>query len=87
MYAAVHYNWDTMLHGRGGIQAVLAQNLGQKLDQSITKGGVTLKLHTAIVDENRTVILFTLDVGQRQDNEIWRVNEMTLKGTEEAEQL
>ncbi|WP_375103721.1 DUF4179 domain-containing protein [Paenibacillus sp. RS8] len=84
VYAAVHYNWDTMLHGRGGIQAVLAQNLGQKLDQSITKGGVTLKLHTAIVDENRTVILFTLDVGQRQDNEIWRVNEMTLKGTEGA---
>ncbi|WP_313637949.1 DUF4179 domain-containing protein [Paenibacillus sp.] len=82
VYAAVHYNWDTMLRGRGGIQAVLAKNLGQQLDQSVTKDGVTLKLHTAIVDENRTVILFTLDVGQRQDSETWRVNEMTLKGTE-----
>lgn len=81
VYAAVHYNWDTMLRERGGIQAALAQNLGQKLDQSVTKDGVTLKLHTAIVDENRTVILFTLDVGQRQDSETWRVTEMTLKGT------
>ncbi|WP_405174843.1 DUF4179 domain-containing protein [Paenibacillus sp. FSL H8-0261] len=82
VYAAVHYNWDTMLREKGGIQAALAQNLGQKLDQSVTKDGVTLKLHTAIVDENRTVILFTLDVGQRQDSETWRVTEMTLKGTE-----
>lgn len=81
VYAAVHYNWDTMLRERGGIQAALTQNLGQQLDQSVTKDGVTLKLHTAIVDENRTVILFTLDVGQRQDSETWRVTEMTLKGT------
>ncbi|WP_339319363.1 DUF4179 domain-containing protein [Paenibacillus sp. FSL R10-2734] len=82
VYAAVHYNWDSMLREKGGVQAALAQNLGQKLDQSVTKDGVTLKLHTAIVDENRTIILFTLDVGQRQDSETWRVNEMTLKGTE-----
>jgi hypothetical protein len=81
VYAAVHYNWDTMLHERGGIQAVLAQNLGQQLDQSVTQDGVTLKLHTAIVDENRTVILFTLDTGKRLDNESWNVNGMSLKGS------
>ncbi|WP_339243216.1 DUF4179 domain-containing protein [Paenibacillus sp. FSL F4-0243] len=82
VYAAVHYNWDTMLRGREGIQAALPQNLGQQLDQSVTKNGVTLKLHTAVVDENRTVILYTLDVGERKDNEYWRVGGMTLKGPE-----
>lgn len=80
VYAAVHYDWDVMLRGRGGVQAALAQNLGQQLEQSVTQDGVTLKLHTAIVDENRTVILFTLDVGKRLENESWNVNGMTLKG-------
>ena len=80
VYAAVHYDWDVMLRGKGGVQAALAQNLGQQLEQSVTQDGVTLKLHTAIVDENRTVILFTLDVGKRLENESWNVNGMTLKG-------
>ncbi|MEK5398784.1 DUF4179 domain-containing protein [Paenibacillus sp. FSL K6-2859] len=84
VYAAVHYNWDNMLHGRGGVQAALAQNLGQQLDQSVTLDGVTLKLHTAIVDENRTVILFTMDVGKRLENEIWNVKGMTLKDADGA---
>ncbi|MEK4462146.1 DUF4179 domain-containing protein [Paenibacillus sp. FSL H8-0315] len=84
VYAAVHYDWDNLLHGRGGVQAALAQNLGQQLNQSVTQDGVTLKLHTAIVDENRTVILFTLDVGKRLENENWNVNGMTLKGADEA---
>lgn len=82
VYAAVHYDWDVMLRGRGGVQAALAQNLGQQLEQSVTQDGVTMKLHTAIVDENRTVILFTLDVGKRLENESWNVNGMTLKGAE-----
>lgn len=84
VYAAVHYDWDNLLHGRGGVQAALAQNLGQQLNQSVTQDGVTLKLHTAIVDENRTVILFTLDVGKRLENENWNVKGMTLKGADGA---
>lgn len=82
VYAAVHYDWDSILRGKGGVQAVLAQDLGQQLNQSVTKDGVTLKLHTAIVDENRTVILFTLDVGKRLENESWNVNGMSLKDAE-----
>lgn len=79
VYAAVQYDWDSILRGKGGIQAVLAQDLGQQLDQSVTQDGVTMKLHTAIVDENRTIILFTLDVGKRLENEAWNVNGMSLK--------
>lgn len=79
VYAAVQYDWDSILRGKGGVQAVLAQDLGQQLDQSVSQGGVTMKLHTAIVDENRTIILFTLDVGKRLENEAWNVNGMSLK--------
>ncbi|WNS43745.1 DUF4179 domain-containing protein [Paenibacillus sp. MMS20-IR301] len=79
VYAAIHYNWDGLLSGRSGVQAALAQNLGQPLEQSLTYDGLTLKLHTAIVDENRTVILYTLDVGAKDEAALWNVTDMQLQ--------
>lgn len=79
VYAAIQYDWGNLLSDRHGIQAALEQNLGQQLEQSVTKDGVTLTLHTAIVDENRTVILYSLDVGKKEDLEFWRVNGMSMK--------
>ncbi|MBE0337790.1 DUF4179 domain-containing protein [Paenibacillus sp. 23TSA30-6] len=79
VYAAIHYNWDNLLHGRSGIQTALNQDLGQPLEQSITRDGVKLTLHTAIVDENRTVILYSLNVAKSTDNEFWSVQGISLK--------
>ncbi|MDQ0494093.1 DUF4179 domain-containing protein [Paenibacillus brasilensis] len=79
VYAAIQYNWDNLLQGRKGIETALAQNLGQPLEQSITRDGVKLTLHTAIVDENRTVILYSLEVGKRAKNEFWNVKGVSLK--------
>ncbi|MBJ8191120.1 DUF4179 domain-containing protein, partial [Bacillus cereus] len=79
VYAAIHYNWGDLLHGRSGIQTALNQDLGQPLEQSVTRDGVKLTLHTAIVDENRTVILYSLEVGKRADNEFWNVKDVSLK--------
>ncbi|AUS29128.1 DUF4179 domain-containing protein [Paenibacillus sp. P2(2022)] len=79
VYAAIHYNWGNLLHGRSGIETALAQDLGQPLEQSVTKDGIKLTLHTAIVDENRTVILYSLEVGKRADNEFWNVKGVSLK--------
>ncbi|KAI7254936.1 hypothetical protein KC345_g11205, partial [Hortaea werneckii] len=79
VYAAIHYNWDGLLSSRSGIQAALEQNLGQQLEQTLSHDGVTLTLHTAIVDENRTVILYTLDAQERSDKELWNVENMSLK--------
>lgn len=81
VYAAIHYNWGNLLRSKAGIQAALDQNLGQQLGQSITRDGVTLTLRTAIVDENRTVILYSLDVGKRKNTDYWNVLGMTLKNT------
>ncbi|MDQ0172769.1 hypothetical protein J2T19_004259 [Paenibacillus tundrae] len=64
VYAAVHYNWDDLLDGRSGIQHALQMELGQQLNQSMTLDGVTLTLDTAFTDDNRTVILYTLDPGK-----------------------
>ncbi|MEC0123184.1 DUF4179 domain-containing protein [Paenibacillus pabuli] len=64
VYAAVHYNWGDLLNHRSGIQNAIQKELGQKLNQSVTVKGVTLTLDTAFSDDNRTVILYTLDPGK-----------------------
>lgn len=64
VYAAVHYNWGEILNDRSGIQNAMQKDLGQKLNQSVTVNGVTLTLDTAFSDDNRTVILYTLDPGK-----------------------
>lgn len=79
VYAAIQYDWGSLLREKDGIQAALDQNLGQQLEQSVTKDGVTLTLHTAIVDENRTVILYSMDAGEGADKAIWNVIGMSLK--------
>lgn len=80
VYAAVQYDWSGLLWNKGGVQAALAQNLGQPLEQSLSRDGVTLTLHTAIADENRTVILYSLDVGDRPDGKMWDIEDLSLVG-------
>lgn len=64
VYAAVHYNWLDLLDHRSGIQTAIQNGLGQKLNQSVSVKGVTLTLDTAFSDDNRTVILYTLNPGK-----------------------
>ncbi|WP_017813376.1 DUF4179 domain-containing protein [Paenibacillus shenyangensis] len=61
VYAAIQMNWNQVLHDRSGIQSALSQQLGQPIEQSVTHNGVTMTIHTAVVDENRTVFLYSLD--------------------------
>ena len=60
VYAALTSDWSNILTHRAGIQTALEQNLGQTVEQSITKNGVTLTVHTAFIDENRTFLLYSL---------------------------
>lgn len=60
VYAALNYDWSSMLSHREGIQSALEQGLGQTIEQSVTKDGVTLTVHTAFVDENRTFLLYSV---------------------------
>lgn len=66
-YAAIQYDWSDLLQGREGIQTALAQGLGQEIERSVTRDGMTLTLHTAIIDEGRTLILYSLDGEERND--------------------
>ena len=79
VYAAFQVDWTHLLNGSGrsGIQTALAQNLGQTIEQSVTKDGITLTIHTAVVDENRTVILYSLDTGKYGKN-LWQFADMEL---------
>ncbi|OAB44480.1 DUF4179 domain-containing protein [Paenibacillus glacialis] len=67
VYAAITYDWTSVLTYRTGIQSALDQGLGQTIEQSVTKNGVTLTLHTAFTDENRTVILYSLNPGSSRE--------------------
>ncbi|WP_342562467.1 DUF4179 domain-containing protein [Paenibacillus sp. FSL R7-0345] len=79
VYAAIQYDWGNLLHGKEGVQAALEQNLGQQLGQSVTREGVTLTLRTAIVDDNRTVILYSLEAADQAEGRFWNVQELSLK--------
>lgn len=63
VYAAITYDWTSILSSKTGIQAALDQGFGQTIEQSVTKNGITLTVHTAFTDENRTVLLYSLDPG------------------------
>lgn len=71
VYAAINYDWTDVLSTRTGIQTALEQGLGQSIEQSVTKNGITLTVHTAFTDENRTVLLYSLNPGQGNSQHIY----------------
>ncbi|MCM3786097.1 DUF4179 domain-containing protein [Neobacillus mesonae] len=71
VYAAISYDWTDVLSTRAGIQTALEQGLGQSIEKSVTKNGITLTVHTAFTDENRTVLLYSLDPGDRGSQNIY----------------
>ena len=64
VYAALTYDWSTLLTHRAGIQSAFEQGLGQAIEQSITKEDITLTVQTAFMDDNRTFILYSLKAGE-----------------------
>lgn len=58
--AMISYNWDNYLYRNGGIRTALLQGLGQSIEKSVELDGVKLTVHTAVVDEHRTVLLFSV---------------------------
>jgi hypothetical protein len=60
VFAAVSYKLDGLLNFRSGIQTALQDGLGQSIEQSVTNDGVKLTLKTAIVDDNRTVLIYSI---------------------------
>lgn len=71
VYAAINYDWMDVLSTRTGLQTALQQGLGQSIEQSVTKNGVTLTVHTAFTDENRTVLLYSLNPGEGNSQHIY----------------
>lgn len=61
VYAALTFDWSSILTHKAGIQSALEQGLGQTIEQSIVKNGVALTVHTAFIDDNRTVLLYSLN--------------------------
>ncbi|GIO99159.1 hypothetical protein J14TS5_42450 [Paenibacillus lautus] len=70
VYAALNYDWSNLLSYRAGIQTALGQGLGQTIEQTVTKDGITLTVHTAFIDENRTFLLYSLNPGSRAGEQL-----------------
>ncbi len=79
VYGALTYDWSNILSFREGIQTVLDQGLGQAIEQSITKEDVTLTVHTAFLDDNRTVLLYSLKPGASWDGKDLSFDQIGLK--------
>jgi len=60
VYGALTYDWSNVLSYREGIQTALEQGFGQSIEQSITKNDITLTVHTASIDDNRTFLLYSI---------------------------
>lgn len=82
VYAAIHYNWTDVLSHKTGIQSVWEQGLGQTIDQSFSKNGITLTVDTAFSDENRTVLLYTLSPGASYKDENLSYDKVELLNSE-----
>ncbi|MGG4141882.1 DUF4179 domain-containing protein [Paenibacillus algorifonticola] len=57
---AYQLDWNQLLNGRSGIQSALAQGMGQNIEKSAVQDGATFTIHTAVVDDNRSVLLYSL---------------------------
>ncbi|PJN51470.1 hypothetical protein PAEVO_45620 [Paenibacillus sp. GM2FR] len=82
VYAALNYDWSNLLSYRAGIQSALEQGLGQTIEQSVTRDGITLTVHTAFIDENRTFLLYSLDPGSTRASEQVAFDHIGLKDKE-----
>ncbi|WP_339278088.1 DUF4179 domain-containing protein [Paenibacillus sp. FSL W8-0426] len=79
VYAAFQYDWSSILSSKSGIESALKAGYGQVIEQSVTNHGVTLTVHTAFTDENRTVLLYTLKPEAHMNGQEIRYDEIVLK--------
>ncbi|MBM6382432.1 MAG: DUF4179 domain-containing protein [Paenibacillus sp.] len=82
VYAAFQYDWSDVLSHKSGIESALQAGYGQSIEQSVAAHGVTLTVHNAFVDDNRTVLLYTIKPGMETDGAEIRYDQIVLKDSE-----
>lgn len=82
VYAAFQYDWSNVLSHKSGIESALQAGYGQSIEKSVTAHGVTLTVHNAFVDNNRTVLLYTIKPGMETDGAEIGYDQMVLKDSE-----
>ncbi|MEO2204355.1 DUF4179 domain-containing protein [Paenibacillus pabuli] len=82
VYAAFQYDWSDVLSHKSGIESALQAGYGQSIEQSVTAHGVTLTVHNAFVDGNRTVLLYTIKPGMETNGAEIRYDQMVLKDSD-----
>ncbi|MBD8499534.1 DUF4179 domain-containing protein [Paenibacillus arenosi] len=68
--------WDFIYPS--GVKSALHHGFGQPINKSVTDNGVTLSMDTAVSDDNGTVLLYSLDTGDKEERE-WVFDEFEFK--------
>ncbi|CAI6085512.1 DUF4179 domain-containing protein [Cohnella sp. JJ-181] len=76
-FAALSNKWDYITY-RSGVRSALEQGLGQHIGKTISFGDAKLTLDTAVVDDNRTVLLFSLNLHHADPLSYPRFSDMKL---------
>ncbi|MFD2671478.1 DUF4179 domain-containing protein [Marinicrinis sediminis] len=70
-------NQGFWLFGKPGIESAMSKGLGQNIDTSVVREGITLTLETAVTDHDRTLLLYTLDT-RNFPYQLWQFDQMYL---------
>lgn len=81
VYAAISINWEQFFSHRIGIGSAVQMGLGQVMDESVTQEGIKLTINKAIVDDNRTVILYSLSSAVDSVKDLY-FSKMTMKDSQ-----
>lgn len=60
VFATVSYKLNGLLNFRDDIQIALQSGFGQNIEQSETHDGVSLNIETAVVDNNQTLLIYSI---------------------------
>jgi len=76
-FAALSDKWAYWTY-HSGVRSALEQGLGQQIGKTVSVGDAKLTVDTAVVDDNRTVLLFRLDLPDADPASYPRFAEMKL---------
>ncbi|WP_217592953.1 DUF4179 domain-containing protein [Cohnella sp. GbtcB17] len=80
-FAAWTHTWDYFTY-HSGVRSALEQGLGQPIGKTVFVGDSRLTLDTAVADDNRTVLLFSLDLPHADPTSYPRFSDMKLSDSD-----
>jgi len=82
VFAAIANDWDRFPIFNTGVRSALLQGMGQPIEQTVQREGVKLTINTAIMDDNRLTLLFSVFAPGMKSDQIARFAKVSLYSKE-----